>query len=86
MQTYLLNWNPRRTVWTELSDEVARSRQGLVVHRRWSTGGTKRINPGDRVFLIKQVVEPKGIIASGIVTTLYSVRRTGAIEANKRTT
>jgi len=34
----------------------------------WSTGNSKRIERGDRVFLLRQVVEPRGIVASGIVT------------------
>lgn len=32
---------------------------------RWSCGGTKRIETGDRLFLLRQGREPRGIIASG---------------------
>jgi 5-methylcytosine-specific restriction protein A len=35
----------------------------------WSTGGRKRIVPGDRVFLLRQGVDPKGVMASGEVTS-----------------
>ncbi len=38
---------------------------------RWSSGNTKRILPGDRLFLIRLGVEPKekGIMASGWATS-----------------
>jgi hypothetical protein len=36
---------------------------------RWSTGNTKRIGPGDRIFLLKQGTQPKGIMAAGGVTS-----------------
>jgi 5-methylcytosine-specific restriction protein A len=66
MPTYLLNWNPKRAFkWTENADESARTRREEPVPRDWSTGGTKRIVPGDRIFVGKQGVEPKGVIASG---------------------
>src|SRR5262249_57639883 len=36
---------------------------------RWSTGNTKKITRGDRVFLLKQGEPPRGIIAAGWVTS-----------------
>ncbi len=69
MATYLLTWNPKRWKWDGLAadaNEVAE--RGRLV-RRWSCGNTKRIEQGDRVFLLRQGLEPRGIIASGSVTT-----------------
>lgn len=67
--TYLLNWNPNRTEWLGQQSISQRSRQGEIVTLRWSTGVSKSIVSGDRVFLIKQAVLPKGIVASGVVKT-----------------
>lgn len=46
------------------SDLLALKKQGFF-DGRWSCGRTKRIDPGDRVFLLRQGLEPRGIIASG---------------------
>ena len=40
---------------------------GKIVPGRWSCGNTKQIEKGDRVFLIRLGIEPKGIIGSGWV-------------------
>ena len=70
MPTYLLNWNPNRAfTWPTNADDSSRTLRAEIVNLRWSTGGTRRINPGDRIFLGKQGVEPKGVIASGIATS-----------------
>lgn len=69
MATYLLTWNPKRWPWDNLAaDADAVAERGHFV-LRWSCGNTKRIARGDRVFLLRQGVEPRGIIASGTVTT-----------------
>lgn len=41
---------------------------GGRVTRRWSCGHVKQITTGDRAFIIRLGVEPKGIFASGTVT------------------
>ncbi|MGL4553487.1 MAG: HNH endonuclease, partial [Gemmataceae bacterium] len=53
MVAYLLTWNP--DVW---GGEVTTTME-------WSCGHTKRIVPGDRLFLMRQVREPRGVCASG---------------------
>lgn len=60
MATYLLTWNPR------LSDMDIDRR-----YRRWdwSCGLTKSVPRGSRVFVMRQVVEPRGIFASAYTTT-----------------
>lgn len=65
MPTYLLTWNPENFAWTDLPSVAARVRAGDVVQDRWSAGGTQQIRMGDRIFLLRQGVEPKGIVASG---------------------
>ena len=64
---YLLTWNPKRWTWTDQEDNIqtVQSEGSLVLP--WSCGTTRKIRSGDRVFLMRLGVEPKGIIGSGIV-------------------
>lgn len=68
MATYLLTWNPDSWRWADLKDDVAAVRRGDAHELRWSCGNTKSIKVGSRVFLLRQGVEPRGVIASGWVT------------------
>ncbi len=69
MQTYLLTWNPKKWPWKRLdADYACASTQGFL-DERWSCGRSKRIRAGDRVFLLRQGQEPRGIVASGFVTS-----------------
>ena len=63
--TYLLTWNPNRWTWDTLPEDAQHSIEGDVVKECWSSGNTKRIAPGDRLFLMRLGVEPRGILASG---------------------
>ncbi len=67
--TYLLTWNPRRISWedTDLPDALRFTERGKRWKGSWSCGITKKIRPGDRVFLMKLGKEPRGIVASGWV-------------------
>lgn len=40
----------------------------MPVEQRWSCGNSRSIEVGSRVFLLRQGVEPKGIVASGWAT------------------
>jgi hypothetical protein len=73
MNTYLITWNPDNWTWTYLEDQARKTSDGDPVDERWSVGNTKRIVPGERLFLLKQGRElPKGIMASGRATsTVY---------------
>jgi hypothetical protein len=73
MNTYLITWNPDNWTWTDLEDQARQTSEGEPVDERWSVGNTKRILPGERLFLLKQGRElPKGIMASGRTTsTVY---------------
>lgn len=60
MPTYLLTWNPRRSgYWDELI-WLAKERKN-----RWSCGSRKTMAKGSRVYLFRQGIEPRGIVASG---------------------
>jgi 5-methylcytosine-specific restriction protein A len=65
MATYLLTWNPQKWRWEDLQEDINELRKKGTLLFRWSCGNSKRIVKGDRVFLLRQGEEPRGIIASG---------------------
>lgn len=65
MRTFLLTWNPRRWTWATLSKAAAAVSAGRPVVTRWSCGNRKDVAPGDRLFLLRQRLIPRGIIGSG---------------------
>lgn len=68
MSAYLLTWNPKNWQWTGLPAIVQQLRDGIPIEQRWSCGNSRSIPIGSRVFLLRQGIEPKGIVASGWVT------------------
>jgi 5-methylcytosine-specific restriction protein A len=68
MPAYLLTWNPKNWQWNDLPDIARQLSDGLPIEQRWSCGNSRSIAVGSRVFLLRQGVEPKGIVASGWVT------------------
>jgi len=69
MRTFLLTWNPGRWPWDNLATVCQKTAEGAPYESDWSTGNSKKIARGDRVFLLKQGEEPRGIIAAGWVTS-----------------
>ncbi len=66
----ILTWNPQKYRWNdnEYLDFVERTAQGEGVVMEWSTGGrTGGVSSGDRVFMLRQGTQGRGIIASGTV-------------------
>jgi len=69
MKTILFTWNPEKWQWDDLPRAVAAANvEGRHVDT-WSCGVTRNIDPGDRAFLIRLGMPPKGIIGSGVVVT-----------------
>jgi HNH endonuclease/EVE domain len=67
MVTYLVTWNPSEWDWDDVSESCHSVKSGESISIRWSCGNTKKIRKGDRIFLLRQGIEPKGICASGYV-------------------
>lgn len=68
MSTYLLVWNPYRWHWwDELGDSFERKNGKFI--GGWSSGRSKSIVRGDRLFLVRLGKEPRGIVASGVATS-----------------
>lgn len=65
MSYFLLTWNPSKWPWIEFDDDLAEFHDRGHLNSNWSCGNTKRIRPGDRLFWLRQGVEPRGLFASG---------------------
>ncbi|HET9679759.1 MAG TPA: DUF3883 domain-containing protein [Gammaproteobacteria bacterium] len=68
MATYLLKWDPTKWDWHNIAELAQAVNMGVPVSKPWSCGMARRITAGDRVFLIRQGREPRGMVASGHVT------------------
>lgn len=62
---FLLTWNPRVFPWSDLRQDIARLRRRGTLVTDWSCARSKRIRKGDRLWLLRQGVEPRGIVARG---------------------
>jgi 5-methylcytosine-specific restriction protein A len=69
MSTYLLTWNPAKWPWDDLDDCIQDIQKNGIHSDRWSCGRSRKIVEGDRVFLIRQGKEPRGIVGSGWVAS-----------------
>lgn len=70
MTAYLLTWNPENWRWDNIQNDIASIAENGFFDRRWSSGVTKKIQPNDRVFLMKLgSKKPRGIMASGWATS-----------------
>ena len=65
MSTYLLTWNPAKWPWDDLAECIHQIRTTGYYLERWSCGRNRKIVEGDRVFLLRQGLEPRGIVGSG---------------------
>lgn len=65
MGTYLLTWNPAKWTWSELAEQVAMLGRGETVITTWTTGTRSNLPVGSRILLLRQGVEPRGIVALG---------------------
>jgi 5-methylcytosine-specific restriction protein A len=66
MAAFLFVWNPKRYPLLDFMEEIrtATVENGVL---RWSCGSRQDISAGDRAFLIRLGLAPKGIVAGGIV-------------------
>ncbi len=69
MKTFLFVWSPKKAPWPKLAQDIAQLRRTAIVSANWTVASHKKVQPGDRAFLLRLGVEPKGIMGSGYVTT-----------------
>ncbi|MDQ1611597.1 MAG: 5-methylcytosine-specific restriction enzyme [Pyrinomonadaceae bacterium] len=65
MNTYLLTWSPKKWRWTDLSKRIGEIKKNGFCLSDWSCGNNKSIARGDRLFLLRQGEEPRGIVGAG---------------------
>ncbi len=65
MPTFMLTWNPAQSLPRDLRETVAEIAAGELAKWEWSTGNRSNLPVNSRVFLVRQGVEPKGVVASG---------------------
>ena len=67
MKTFLFAWNPKKWDWTTLEQDIEEIENAGKTTKMWSVVSHKKIQPGDRAFLMRLGQEPKGIMAAGFV-------------------
>lgn len=67
--TFLFTWNPKKWKWEDLPQAVYEANAEGRYLGRWSCGATRNISPGDRAFLVRLGMPPKGIMGSGVVVS-----------------
>ena len=65
MRTYLLTWSPQKWPWQDLARRVREIKQQGFATMDWSCGNNKSIAQGDRLFLLRQGAEPRGLVGAG---------------------
>jgi len=77
-KAYLFGWNPIKFEWADIDDDIKKLADTGKLEDNWSVISHKSIRPGDRAFIVRVGVEPKGIFASGIVASdAYPAFRNG---------
>lgn len=69
MATFLMTWNPNNYPWDDIDDCIQKVSTHGHFRRHWSCGRSKKPSPGDRFFVLQQKVKPRGITASGYITS-----------------
>ncbi|MFC1881354.1 AAA family ATPase [Thermodesulfobacteriota bacterium] len=69
--SWLLSWNPNNWKWESLAEDRVATHAGKTVTDSWACSNHNPV-VGDKAYLVRTGVEPKGIIAFGnIVTAPY---------------
>ena len=69
-RTFLFGWNPLKWPWADLDNDITKlSADGRLIDN-WSVLSHKTIQPGDRAYFVRVGVEPKGIFASGVISSM----------------
>jgi 5-methylcytosine-specific restriction protein A len=65
MSTYLLTWSPKKWQWTDLAQQISTIKKKGFCSTDWSCGNNKSIAKGNKLFLLRQGEEPRGIVGAG---------------------
>jgi len=67
--TFLFSWNPIKYDWSNLEEQIELLKQGGKVEESWTCASHKKVKPGDRAFVTYVGAEPRGVFASGNVSS-----------------
>jgi 5-methylcytosine-specific restriction protein A len=69
LNTFLFAWNPKKYPWDDLTKSVRSCRKFGKYSDSWSCTSYKHVQPGDRAFLVRVGVPPRGIMGSGYISS-----------------
>jgi len=69
MNAYLFGWNPQKFAWEDIDDDILKVKNDGYLEEAWSVASYKTIKPGDRAYVMRLGVEPKGLFASGVISS-----------------
>lgn len=69
MNAYLFGWNPHKFAWENIDADIEKLKTTGELEDNWSVVSHKTIKPGDRAYIVRVGVEPKGIFASGYISS-----------------
>jgi len=69
MKAYLFGWNPIKFKWEDIDYDIKKLKTEGKLEEDWSVASHKTIKPGDRAYVVRVGVEPKGIFASGYISS-----------------
>jgi hypothetical protein len=64
---YLLTWDPKEFPFPELMDRIHQIEDQGFTNFEWETGDGRKMSPGERVFLLRQGADPRGLVGVGEV-------------------
>jgi len=69
MKAFLFGWNPIKFKWDNIDEDIKKLKTSGELVDNWSVASYKNIKPGDRAYVVRLGLEPKGIFASGFVSS-----------------
>ncbi len=67
--TYLLTWNPDGFPFLRFKEKAEEVKTRGRAELGWSTGNRTSVSVGDRVFLMRQGAEPRGLVGAGEINS-----------------
>jgi 5-methylcytosine-specific restriction protein A len=68
-KTFLFTWNPKKWSWDDLPQAVYDANAEGRYHNCWSCAAIRQVSVGDRAFLMRLGVAPKGLMGSGVIVS-----------------
>lgn len=70
VRAYLLTWSPKKWQWRDLAQRIREIEKRGSCTTEWSCGNNKSIALNDRLFLLRQGEEPRGIVGAGFAASV----------------